>query len=305
MNRTIIGALTMILGLGLAGCSDDTGETAADQAVADTAVDQGQTPDRGPDRGVDLGPDLGADANASGCSDKVVGKACTSGGSECGKDHTCLIISASKGYCSCACTEDDPSTTMTQEDTCPGTSRCAMYAPPPSSTKKGYCFKTVGGTKLNTSSWSAADDHKSPVVLANKLVASEAFTAVAIQHKLLVLGKYCDNGLAHKVDLVVSTAAKPDASPTATESFSMAKAATTMYPRTITNTLTTPLTVAKGGHVFVLVDLATDAVAGMRLCLMSDGSTKSMERFVSDGPTAPFTWTSITGVPPQVSLLGF
>ena len=154
-------------------------------------------------------------------------------------------------------------------------------------------------------SWSAADDHKSPVVLANKLVASEAFTAVAIQHKLLVLGKYCDNGLAHKVDLVVSTAAKPDASPTATESFSMAKAATTMYPRTITNTLTTPLTVAKGGHVFVLVDLATDAVAGMRLCLRSDGSTKSMERFVSDGPTAPFTWTSITGVPPQVSLLGF
>lgn len=304
MQRTIIGVLTICMGLAFACCSDDTEETTKDQGT-DTAVDQGLTPDVGPDLGLDSGPDKGADANASGCSDKTVGKACTQGGSECGKDHTCLMISASKGYCSCSCTEDDPSTTMTQEDTCPGKLRCAKFAPPAASEKKPYCFKAVGGTKQNTSSWSAADDDKTPVVLAIKLVATDAFTVVAFQHKLLVLGKYCDSGIAHKVNLVASSAAKPEASPTASETFTVAKTSTTMYPRSITNSLSAPMTVAKGGHVFALVDLATDAVAGKRLCLMSDGSTTSVTKYVSDSAAAPFTWKDVSGLPPQVSLLGF
>lgn len=304
MHRTTVGVLTLCLGLALACCSDDTEETTKDQAV-ETSVDQGPTPDSAvPDKSVS-GPDLGADANTSGCSDKVVGKSCTSGGSECGKDHTCLMVSASKGFCSCSCTEDDPSTTMTQEDNCPGKLRCAKYAPPAASQKKPYCFKALGGTKQNTSSWSAADDDKTPVVLATQLIAAEAFTAVAFQHKLLVLGKYCDSGIAHTVNLVPSTAAKPEASPTATETFTVAKTTTTLYPRPITNPLTKVLTVAKGEHVFVLVDLATDKVAGKRICLMSDGSTTSVKKYVSDSAVAPFTWKDVSGTPPQVSLLGF
>ena len=305
MQRKIFVVLTVCLGIALAGCSDDTEDPAKDQGV-DTAADTGPTPDVSPDKGTDsTGPDLAVDASVTGCSDKVVGKTCTSGGSECGKNHVCLMVTSSKGYCSCSCTEDDPSTAMTQEDTCPGKTRCAKYMPPVASAPQPFCFKALGGSKVNSSSWNAADEKK-PVVMAFKQAASEAFTAVAVWHKLLVLGKYCDNGLAHKVTLVTSSAAAPEASPTATETFSVAKATTTINPRAISNTLKTPLSLAKGGHAYLLVDMVTDDVAGKRLCLMSDIMGTPMERWVSDGPTAPYKWTKMSGTAGyQVSLLGF
>ncbi len=119
-------------------------------------------------------------------------------------------------------------------------------------------------------------------------------------------GKYCDNGLAHTVSLVSSTAAAPDTSPTATETFSVTKAAITIYPRAIANTLKTPLSMTKGSHAFLLIDLVTDDVAGKRLCLMADSTGTSTERWISDGPKAPYKWTKNTSSDSfQFSLLGF
>ena len=306
MKRTIVGALAVILGLALTGCSDDTESTQDQGTGADKAVaDQGPAT---PDKKV---PDLGTpdqaipDASVTGCSDKVVGKSCTTGGSQCGKNHTCVMVSSSKGFCSCSCTEDDPSTQGILEDNCPGKLICAKYMPPVASAPMSFCFKALTASKLNSSSWNAADEKK-PVVMATKQVAGEAFTAVVLWHKLLALGKYCDNGLAHTVSMISSTAAAPEASPTATETFSVAKATSTIYSRAISNTLKTPLSMTKGSHAFLLVDLVTDDVAGMRLCLMADSTGKSTERWISDGPTAPFKWTKNTSSGAfQLSLLGF
>ena len=304
MFKTTIGVLCTCICLALCGCSDDTEEPAKDVGGADTATDSGPQPDVGPDMSPDSGPDLSADANASGCSDKVVGNSCTASGSQCGKGHTCVMVSASKGFCSCDCTEDDPSTQSIQEDTCPGALLCAKYTPPAASAPKTYCFKALSGSKLISSSWAAADEKK-PVVGAAKQSPTEAFTAVVLWHKLLALGKYCDNGLAHTVSVVNSSAAAPDANPTASETFSMTKMATTIYPRAISNTLKTPLSMAKGSHVFLLIDMVTDDAAGKRLCLMADTGGKPMERWVSDGPTAPFKWTKSGTGAGQFSLLGF
>lgn len=295
----LFASLSLLLAL---GCSDD--DTDVDAGVDAMVPDTGTvTADLGPDQAL---PDLGPDGPVSGCNAATVGKACTSGGSECGKDHTCLVLGSGKGFCTCTCTEDNLDSALSDEDTCPTPLRCAQYAPS-GGTKKGYCFKSLGGARKVTSSWYTAEDTTKASTLAAKVApASYPFTAVAVAYTLTKLGKYCDLGLAHKAELVVSSAADPPASPTATATFTEAAATVSGNHRRLMHPLSAPKELKSGESAFLLLQLSVDSANNTAVCLMSAtaaNGTKAL--YLAEETTAPYTWQSSNADKAELSVLGF
>ena len=82
----------------------------------------------------------------------AIGKACTQN-SQCGASASCLITdsTANRGVCTCACTPDDPSTPLQDEDSCPEPyhNTCASIALA-GGTSKDYCLRTCS-PKLGSS----------------------------------------------------------------------------------------------------------------------------------------------------------
>lgn len=194
--------------------------------------------------------------------------------------------------------------TPTNEDSCPGDTICTQYAGS-GSTKKPYCLKALGGGKAASSSWFSAKDVNTPGVLAHKLSIASAFTVVALRHSLGMLGKYCDSGLAHRVDLIVTTKAELDQSPTVKETFAVAQSTASIYPRILVHYPTSPVSLAKGDSAFFVVELTSDATTGKQLCLMSNSTAPATTVFRAHTTKAPYKWEKVSSSPPQVSLLGF
>lgn len=146
-------------------------------ACASVAPDTGPPPDGGPPDGSDsyvtpdsyVSPDLYVlpdyqppdqyvpppDTGPTSCSLSVVGKPCTASGGECGNYHTCLLTSTSAGFCTCACTMDNPQTS-TNEDTCPGASSGALACGAVELSSGGYqpfclqtCAPQIGANPCN------------------------------------------------------------------------------------------------------------------------------------------------------------
>lgn len=69
-----------------------------------------------------------------------IGKPCSGAGDCAG--GTCLILTGAQGVCTCACTPDDPSTPMLNEDTCPNMSVNVCGAVSTPAGVKDYCFQT-------------------------------------------------------------------------------------------------------------------------------------------------------------------
>ncbi len=131
--------------LGGAGCSDDSGgggDAAPDgSGLPDGAPGQEAGPDgRSPDLGG--GRDL-APPDAAGKDLKGMGEGCEKTADCQGADLVCLVMSSAKkaGVCTVTCTPDNTSTTLINEDDCPGKGfRCASILMTSGDTKT-YCLQ--------------------------------------------------------------------------------------------------------------------------------------------------------------------
>ena len=147
-------AMVMALALNVA-CSDDTTKPPKKDTGPFTLDGNGKKDitNVGNEASVDLPIGLETGPKMEGgvptCSKAIVGKACTkaSSGSECGSSGTCLLTSSdgASGVCTCACTPDNTSTPLINEDTCPEAtttkySTCGKVSFQDGSTKN-YCFK--------------------------------------------------------------------------------------------------------------------------------------------------------------------
>jgi hypothetical protein len=151
-------------------CSDDTESkpTKKDNGIAaDNGIQlDGATKQDGPIVKMDTGPtadkgsvvveggaaDLKVNTDAVKCTKAIVGKACTKAGTECGSGATCLLTSSdgASGVCTCACTPDNSSTPLINEDDCPEatTTKYSQCGSITLSTgkKSNFCFKKCSPT---------------------------------------------------------------------------------------------------------------------------------------------------------------
>jgi hypothetical protein len=287
----------VVLSLILVSCGDDNGpdpDGSADSAPLDAGVDGGQ----------DTGQDLTPDGTTTGCNPAVVGTPCTQGGSECGEGHTCLMVSASQGFCSCSCTEDDP-VSVFMEDDCPGDDLvCSSFTPSGGTSKEPYCFVAVGAGKPATSSWYTGQSAGATIRFASHRVPpTTPFTVLQLRYRLRGSIKYCDTNMPHNVDLVASTSETPDPSPTPAASFAI-PAGITAGTRMVLLDLSAPLTLNSGDHAFVIIDLEYDTVADQGICLMTHPGGSTVNSFIAEESTPPYTWQSSTSNG-DLMLLGF
>jgi hypothetical protein len=296
--RGLVGLAALLL-LATAGCSDDSGGT-ADRGVDGAPADQGLA-----DRGGDAGHEQGTrpDTTPSGCSAAEVGKSCTRGGNECAGSHVCLVPSgATRGWCTCSCTVDSPSTTY-DEDTCPGSALlCASYDAGGGAGAKPYCFKMVGGNRSKPLSWWSPTDATTPWMIATKNTpASYPFNILGLAYVLIGSTKYCDTALAHRVDLVLSSAATPEASPTVKQSFAITAASASESVRRVDRFLGAPASLGSGQHGYLLLEMAVNSSKNVKICVMSAGTNSVYQSKVTK---TPYSWESQTGSA-QLMLLGF
>ena len=114
--------LSLVLGMAFAACSDGERETDGPQLRLDG----------GPEDVVDTSTDA-----VPACKIDVIGKLCTKNGGECGKANPCFLTDdKGNGICTCACTPDDSTTPLVNEDTCPGKPKIVCSA-------KKYKWKTT------------------------------------------------------------------------------------------------------------------------------------------------------------------
>jgi hypothetical protein len=119
----------------LIACSDDSGSKDDTGVKLDGGSDS-LTPDTG------ITPlDTGVRPDTMPACDKTkLGIKCTQSNPQvCGTGNTCLLYSQTEGICSCACTPDDSSTSLIDEDTCPNKPNyiCGTLR----ESKKSYCLK--------------------------------------------------------------------------------------------------------------------------------------------------------------------
>ncbi len=160
MRRLGLATVACIAALSLmAACSDDDttkskndkgsiqlDDGGTQQDTGGTTGDQGATGNEGGVAGDSKVPT--GDGAVAQCDAKIVGKACTKDGKECGSSHTCLLTASDGkgGVCTCLCTADNSKTPLINEDTCPGAtttkaSVCGAVSLSDGSTKN-FCFKT-------------------------------------------------------------------------------------------------------------------------------------------------------------------
>lgn len=130
-----------------AACGDDTKPVKSDAKVdSKKPVFDGpgpgsegiQLPDGGPKTEGKKG-----DGAPGVCDANAIGKVCTQNGNECGANATCLLTSATGGFCTCECTIDDPQTPLVNEDNCPNLAKNACAKVELSGgTSKNFCLQT-------------------------------------------------------------------------------------------------------------------------------------------------------------------
>jgi len=252
----------LLLVAGLLACSDPAppvADAAPDGPVADATPPDATPPDTGP---------------PVPCSEQIVGKPCTKDGKECGAGHTCLLASATAGFCSCACTPDDLST-ADAEDTCPGTDLlCALYGPT-DGVGQGYCFRTLGNTAPGcaanyTHNWDTPYAFAyANMELARLSPTSGPFTVLGVRYLLGGTGTSssipCDSTVPHRADIWVDTTTTPSSSPTVAVSFDVAPT-TQGKAVAMALALETSIRLESGDHLFVAVELS-NKVDGKAMCI--------------------------------------
>jgi len=75
------------------------------------------------------------------CDASLIGKPCTAGGGGC-DGHPC-VLTGGAGFCSCACTPDDPQTPLVNEDSCPrGRQHLCALLPLAGGGSGSFCART-------------------------------------------------------------------------------------------------------------------------------------------------------------------
>ena len=269
------------LAAGLLACSGSP-----DQPIADTGVDAGQ------------------DAGPVPCSESIVGKRCTATGGECGAGHTCLLVDATAGFCSCACNPEDPMIPEI-EDSCPGTELvCA-----PHGTNGNRCFRYLGNARPGcveryTHNWDTEYSFAYANMELARLTPASAFTVLAVRYTLGGTGTGsvpCNSTVPHRVDLWVDAATTPAASPTLATSTQAgpAPAAKTVV---VAPGIEPALRLQSGQHLFVAVELS-DKVSGSAMCIATCGTGATGDRSYTSWTAAstannvpPYTWSSYSAM---------
>jgi hypothetical protein len=273
---------------------------AVDTRAADIAVDRPSADVTSPDTGPP--PDIGPPPP---CSESTVGKQCTAGGGECGADHTCLMVSATAGFCTCGCVPEDL-TTASREDSCPGSKLvCAPYAAP-GGAPKHHCFQVAGNVPPTciskvTHNW----DTPFAFAYANMELtlltpASPPFTVVGVRYILGGTGTGgkipCDSTVPHRVDVWVDKVTTPAASPTLAATVNAAPKTQAKFVATAV-TLGSPLSLKTGEHLFAAVEMS-NKTSGKAMCIVTCGSGTTGEKSYTSwtnatiNNTPPYKWSS-------------
>jgi hypothetical protein len=290
---------------GLLACDDSpvpAADARPDAPVADTdgGAADGPTPDTTPaiDGPLHDGP-------PTTCSEAIVGTKCTPTGGECGADHTCLLVSATAGFCTCACTPED-FTTPTREDSCPGSKLvCARYTPQGGNEQR-YCFQFLGNVppgcsdKL-THNWDTPFAFAyANMELALLTPASAPFIVVGVRYLLGGTGMGgsipCDSIVPHRVDLWVDTSTTPASTPALAATVQAAPATQSTLVATSIS-LGSPLRLESGEHLFVAVEMS-NKVNDKAMCIATCGGGTTGEKSFTSWTNAtvnnspPYSWKS-------------
>jgi hypothetical protein len=272
----------------------------APAAGTDTGAEDGPTADTTP---VLDGPFV--DTPPTTCSETTVGTKCTPTGGECGADHTCLLVSATAGFCTCACTPED-FTTPTGEDSCPGSKLvCARYTPQ-GGKEQSACFQYLGNgppgcTDKLTHNWDTPFAFAYANMELTRLTpASAPFIVVGARYILGGTGTGgsipCDSTVPHRVDLWVDTSTTPASTPALATTIKIAPATQGTLVATSVS-LGSPLRLESGEHLFVAVEMSNQ-VNDKAMCIVTCGAGTTGEKSFTSWTNAtvnnspPYSWTS-------------
>jgi hypothetical protein len=152
MRKLSITMIVAFAAMAAAACGDDTKPPVKSDAKVDKKIVQFDgTPgaeglillDGGTKDGMKPGDGQPGDGQPIACDPAAIGRPCTDKGQECGATATCLLTSATGGFCTCECTVDDPQTPLVNEDNCPNLAKnaCAKIELT-GGTTKNFCLQT-------------------------------------------------------------------------------------------------------------------------------------------------------------------
>jgi len=106
----------------------------------------------------------------------------------------------------------------------------------------------------------------------------------------------CDATRALRVEVWTGSQVKPDAKPTLKETLQAAKDTSASGDRKVLLTLKTPVTLIKGEHLFVAVELPGETTpTNKRACLLlCDGKGTADRNYWSGAKAAPYKWVTLS-----------
>ena len=130
------------------------------------------------------------------------------------------------------------------------------------------------------------------------------FTVTAVRYTLAHTGK-CSAQLAHRAEVYAGTGPAPPAAPTPHAAFTVAAAGERdATARLISLKLPVPLTLARGEHLFVAIELKRPATGPMSCVALCRLPATDDRDFWSNAPAAPYSWQTLTsfGIPQSLAV---
>ena len=133
---------------------------------------------------------------------------------------------------------------------------------------------------------------------------SYPFTVKSVRYTLLAdEDKKWSVNLAHRVEVYVTTASAPEATPTVKETIDVPAATETVEERTIVKDLAAPITLQTGEHLIVAVEMAGDAATAV-LCLRGcPGHGIADRNYWSNATQPPYDWKTLDSLGIDTNLL--
>lgn len=119
------------------------------------------------------------------------------------------------------------------------------------------------------------------------------FTVTNIRYMLSRGKDSCANVIAHRVEVYVSSKTTPDNSPTIKATIKVPATSVIVGSRLVSLTLPTPIKLQTGEHIFVAVEMATDATKKVICMDVCDKNGTTDRNYWSNATKPPYNWATL------------